>query len=98
MIQRFKRFDDRATDFLTGRKVSPPMNERRICSCCGQRIVKGWIMDNGDNVGEDCEDIISRFGSDVVCFKATLADFAARWLRSTGQKLKPAISGYLAAI
>lgn len=42
-----KRFDDRETCFHTGKKISPPMIERRQCACCGLRIVKGYIVEIG---------------------------------------------------
>jgi len=64
-----KHFDDRSTDFASGKKVSPPMAERRLCDCCGQRIVKGWFTTVG-TVGEDCEDVLIRASR-----LATFADF-----------------------
>lgn len=97
MIRRLKKFDDRAVDFLTGRKVAPSRDQWKTCACCGQKIVKGWEMSNGDVVGEDCEDIISRFTSDVTCFKSTVEQFVEKWARNCG-KMKPSVSGYLAFI
>lgn len=84
-----KRFDDRQVCFHTGKKVSPPTSERKICSCCGQRIVKGFILDIG-YVGEDCADIINRCISDKRCFNSTVEEFIAKWSKTCG-KMKPAI-------
>lgn len=96
MIHRSRRFDDRVADFLTGRKVSPPMDERRICACCGQRIVKGWILSNADHVGDDCEVVITR-AADAKQYGGLYSaeEFAAQWKRTTGWTLKPAVFGYL---
>ncbi|MEV2047993.1 hypothetical protein ABZQ43_32990 [Pseudomonas aeruginosa] len=48
-----KRFDDRAICFHSGKKISPPMNERRLCACCGLRIVKGLAV-----AGAECNTVI----------------------------------------
>ena len=71
------KFDDRAVCFHTGKKISPPMNERKICACCGQRIVKGEILEIG-HVGDDCADIIRRRLSDKVCFQSTVEEFIVK--------------------
>ena len=97
MIHATKRFDDRQVDFATGKRVSPPLLDRRLCDCCGQRIVKGWIMTNGMPVGDDCEDIIVRASSDKVGLRAVdVGQFAANHKRATGWMLKPAVRGYIA--
>lgn len=98
MIRIGRRFDDRAVDFLSGRKVSPPMSERRVCDCCGQRIVKGFELADGGSIGEDCEDIIRRASSERQCgFAADVETFDARRKRSIGWTLKPVVRKYLAA-
>lgn len=56
------KFDDRRVDFLTGRKVSPAVEDRKVCDCCRQRIVKGFFTNLG-TVGDDCHDIIRTAGS-----------------------------------
>lgn len=95
-MNRAARFDDRAVDFLSGRKVSPPMEDRRHCACCGLRIVKGFLMSNGDAVGEDCEEIISRATLARSCGHAANAgDFDQHRKRSTGWTLKPAVRSYI---
>ena len=83
------RFDDRTVCFHTGKKISPPTNERKICACCGQWIVKGWILDIG-HVGDDCEDIIRRRKTDANCFNSTAQEFIEKWQKTCG-KMKPAI-------
>lgn len=83
------KFDDRTVCFHTGKRISPPMNERKICACCGQRIVKGEILDIG-HVGEDCAEIIRRRLSDKVCFQSTVEEFIVKWSKVCG-KMKPAI-------
>ncbi|AGL46383.1 hypothetical protein ACR3H8_27615 [Pseudomonas aeruginosa] len=85
-----KRFDDRATCFHSGKKISPPMNERRLCACCGLRIVKGFIVEIG-HVGEDCAGIIERRSRDRDFHGATVKDFAERYKRATGWTIKPAV-------
>lgn len=70
-----KRFDDRTTCFHSGKKISPPMNERRLCACCGLRIVKGFIVEIG-HVGEDCAGIIERRNRDRDFHGGTVKDFA----------------------
>lgn len=96
-MHRTTRFDDRAVDFHSGRKVSPPMSERRICDCCGLRIVKGFTLSNGDSVGEDCEDIISRADLARNCGQvATAEEFDVARKRSSGWTLKPAVRRYVA--
>lgn len=95
-MHRTRKFDDRAVDFLSGRRVSPPMEDRRLCACCGLRIVKGWIMSNGDKVGEDCEEIISRADTARACGHVSTADeFDAARLRSSGWELKSSVKRYL---
>lgn len=84
------KFDDRVTCFHTGKKVSPPMNERKICACCGQRIVKGEIVEIG-HVGDDCADIINRRKTDKTCFGSTTEQFIETWEKAFGGKMKPAI-------
>lgn len=97
MIKATKRFDDRQVDFMSGKRISPPVLDRRLCDCCGQRIVKGWVMNNGMPVGEDCEDIIMRASSSKVGLIASDADqFAVNHKRSTGWTLKPAVRNYIA--
>lgn len=83
------KFDDRVTCFHTSKKISPPTNERKICACCGQRIVKGEILDIG-HVGDDCADIIRRRLSDKACFSSTAEQFIEKWKKICG-KMKPAI-------
>lgn len=83
------RFDDRMTCFHTGKKISPPMNERRICACCGQRIVKGVIVEIGP-VGDDCAEIIIRRKTDKTCFASSAEQFIDKWQKLFG-KMKPAI-------
>jgi hypothetical protein len=97
-MHRTHRFDLRATDFASGKKISPPKSEWRKCACCGLPIVKGFVMSNGESVGEDCEDIISRAGSDKRCgFAADAVAYEARYKRSSGWNLKPAVRRYLSA-
>lgn len=83
------RFDDRTTCFHTGKKISPPTNERKICACCGQRIVKGEILPIG-YVGDDCADIIRRRESDKRGFESTAEQFIDKWQKTCG-KMKPVI-------
>lgn len=90
-----RRFDDRQNCFLSGKKVSPPMNERRKCACCGIRIVKGLIVEIG-HVGEDCADIIWRYQYDAKLLGLSVDDFNAKLKRSTGWTLKPAVQRTLA--
>lgn len=85
-----RRFDDRKKCFLSGKMVSPPMDERRLCACCGLRIVKGSIVEIG-HVGEDCADIIRRYQYDAKLQEMSVDDFVARYKRSTGWMLKPAV-------
>lgn len=85
-----KRFDDRETCFHTGKKISPPMIERRQCACCGLRIVKGYIVQIG-HVGEDCADVILRRNTAKVCHGDTVSESVERYKRTTGWVLKPAV-------
>lgn len=87
-ITSAKKFDDRAVDFLTGRSVSPPMEERRVCDCCGQRIVKGFFTNLG-TIGEDCHSVISRAGW-MASFDAYVED-----QRRIGWGVKPAVGRFL---
>lgn len=89
---RQSHFDDRVTDFASGKKVAPPNDERRKCQACGQKIVKGWIMTNGDHVGEDCEDILHRA---KVTSLGSLDEFLAQYKRSSGLTIKPAVQDYI---
>lgn len=91
-----KRFDDRATCFHTGKKISPPMIDRKLCACCGLRIVKGYIVEIG-HVGEDCADLIQRRKSDKAMFGSTIEEFAARYKKQTGWDIKPSIRKTLEA-
>lgn len=87
-IQTATKFDDRAVDFLTGRKVSPRFEDRKICDCCGQRIVKGFITNLG-TVGEDCKDVIYR-----AQYMPSFDDYAESQ-RRIGWSVKPAIARFL---
>lgn len=82
------RFDDRTVDFLTGRKVSPPLENRRVCECCKQRIVKGFLTNFGP-IGEDCYDVILSAG-----FLSSYQEYADRQ-RAIGWSVKPAIAKFL---
>jgi len=85
-----KRFDDRETCFHTGKKISPPMGERRQCACCGLRIVKGYILGIG-HVGEDCANLIQRRNLDKHSRGSTVSEFVEQYKRSTGWMLKPTV-------
>jgi len=87
-ITTAQKFDDRAVDFLTGRKVSPPMECRKVCECCGQRIVKGFITNLGP-IGEDCREVIRAAGR-----VQTFADYEAGQ-RRIGWGVKPVIARFL---
>lgn len=88
-IQTAKRFDDRAVDFLTGRKVSPPMEDRKVCDCCHQRIVKGFFTNLG-TVGDDCYEVIH-----AAARKESLEVFLSDLKRSTGWGVKPVVGRFL---
>lgn len=95
-MRRVTKFDDRRVDFLTGKKVSPPMEDRRQCACCNLRIVKGWILDNGDQVGEDCEDVISRADMQRRSgFSVTVYEFDDARHKSIGWRLKATVKNYI---
>lgn len=85
-----KTFDERQTCFHTGKKISPPMNERKLCACCGLRIVKGYIVEIG-HVGEDCGNLIQRRKGEKTMFGRTVEEFAALWKRQTGWTIKPSV-------
>lgn len=85
-----KPFDDRQTCFHTGKKISPPMAERKLCACCGLRIVKGYIVEIG-HVGEDCGMLIQRRKSDKAMFSTNVEEFVAKYKKQTGWDLKPAV-------
>lgn len=82
------KFDDRAVDFHTGRKVSPPLENRKVCECCKQRIVKGFLTNLGP-IGEDCRDVIRSAGR-----VSSYQDYADRQ-RAIGWSVKPAIAKFL---
>lgn len=88
-IQAAKKFDDRAVDFLTGRKVSPPMEDRKVCDCCHQRIVKGFFTNLG-TVGDDCYEVIR-----AAARKESLEVFLSDLKRSTGWGVKPVVGRFL---
>ncbi len=87
-LQTAKKFDDRTVDFLTGRKVSPPMEDRKVCDCCGQRIVKGFFTNLG-TVGDDCKEVIHR-AQHLSSLQAYVDD-----QRRIGWSVKPAIARFL---
>lgn len=96
-MRRVKMFDLRSVDFASGKRVSPPKSEWRTCACCGLPLVKGWEMSNGDSVGEDCEDTISRATMDKDCGAAKdIEEYATRYSR-TGWKLRASVKRYIAA-
>lgn len=73
------------------------MADRRLCACCGLRIVKGFVMNNGDAVGEDCEEIISRANTARSCgFAASAEAFDEQRKRSSGWTMKPKVRAYVA--
>lgn len=87
-ITTAKKFDDRMVDFLTGRKVSPALEDRKVGDCCGQRIVKGFFTNLG-TVGDDCEIVIRR-----AQWMPTFGEFVADQKR-IGWGVKPAIGRFL---
>jgi len=87
-ITTTKKFDDRMVDFLTGRKVSPAMEDRKVCDCCQQRIVKGFFTNLG-TVGDDCHEVIRR-AQYLPSFAAYADD-----QRRIGWGVKPAIAKFL---
>lgn len=87
-ITTAKKFDDRSVDFFTGRKVSPPLADRKVCDCCGQRIVKGFFTNLG-TVGEDCHEVIRR-----AQYLPSLQDYVDDQ-RRIGWSVKPAIAKFL---
>lgn len=89
MFNTSKKFDDWCTDFRTGRKVSPPVEDRKICDCCGQRIVKGFITGMG-TFGDDCREIVIRAQSANSLEKYTELQSKIGW------RIKPAIAKFLA--
>jgi hypothetical protein len=87
-ITNARKFDDRQVDFLTGRKVSPPMADRKVCDCCGQRLVKGYHTNLG-TVGDDCYEEIRRAGW-MQSFDVYVAD-----MKRVGWSVKPAIARFM---
>lgn len=87
-ITAAKKFDDRMVDFLTGRKVSPAMEDRKVCDCCQQRIVKGFFTNLGA-VGDDCYEVIRR-AQYLPSFTAYADD-----MKRVGWSVKPAIAKFL---
>lgn len=85
-----KPFDDRETCFHTGKKISPPMIDRKLCACCGLRIVKGYIVEIG-HVGEDCAALIQRRKSDKAMFGSSVDEFVNKYKKQTGWDIKPAV-------
>ncbi|WP_288080675.1 hypothetical protein [Pseudomonas sp.] len=73
-----KRFDDRQTCFHTGKKISPPMIDRRRSACFGLRIVKGVIVEVGP-VGEDCAALIQQRLADKALHGSTVEQFVERY-------------------
>jgi len=65
MINRASKFSLKQVDFASGKKVSPPREFWEVCDCCGKAIVQGFKMSNGDKVGDDCEEVISRAMSNI---------------------------------
>ena len=90
-ISTAKKFDDRAIDFLSGRKISPPMADRRLCDCCGQRIVKGFFTNLG-TIGEDCREVIRRAE-----WMASIDEYIEDQ-RRIGWGVKPAVRRFLAEV
>ena len=88
VISNVKRFDDGRRDFYTGRRVSPPVSQRRRCECCGLPIVKGYTTSIG-TMGEDCY-LIAREAQNL----PSLEHLAARY-SSMRLTLRPRISRFL---
>ena len=88
VICNVKRFDDGRRDFYTGRRVSPPVSQRRRCECCGLPMVKGYTTSIG-TMGEDCY-LIAREAQNV----PSLGHLAARY-SSMRLTLRPRISRFL---
>jgi hypothetical protein len=65
MIQQVKKFSLKQRDFASGKMISPPREFWEKCDCCGKAIVQGYVMSNGDKVGDDCELVISRAMSNI---------------------------------
>lgn len=86
-----KKFDDRAVDFRTGKRVSPPMADRRVCDCCHQRIVKGFVTNLG-TVGDDCYEVIR-----AASRKESLESFLKDLKKTTGWGVKPVVGQFLQA-
>lgn len=55
MLQRLKSFTLKEKDFHSGKMVSPPREFWKKCDCCGKPIVQGVVLNNGDHIGNDCE-------------------------------------------
>lgn len=89
-FQVTRRFDDRSVDFRTGKKVSPPMIDRKVCDCCKQRIVKGAFTTIG-TLGDDCVEVARR-ASWLPSFEAYVAS-----QRAIGWSVKPAVGRFLQA-
>lgn len=85
-----KRFDDRQICFHSGKKISPPMERRRVCACCGLRIVKGMIAEVG-HVGEDCALVIERRQRERQYHDQTVVEFVDAYKRKTGWNLRPSV-------
>jgi hypothetical protein len=60
MITKVKTFSLKTVDFASGKKVSPPREFWESCDCCGKKIVQGVVMSNGDKIGDDCYEVVSR--------------------------------------
>lgn len=88
-MQIIRSFDDRQRDFMSGRLVSPPIEERQRCACCRLPIVKGYVTSSGP-LGDDCTLHVQQSKK-----YTSVDDYETWWKRSTGWGLKPAVRKFL---
>lgn len=80
-------FDDRT--FVSGAFLSSPEgDDRKQCACCGQRIVKGFIIAQGP-IGEDCAKLIGDFKVANNIYKTTVEQFVTSRRANYAREIKP---------
>ena len=58
-LNTIREYDIRPRDFDSGKRLAATPEMMRDCQCCGRKIVHVYVLENGTEVGSECQGVIS---------------------------------------
>lgn len=58
-LNTVREYDIRPRDFQSGKRLAVVPEMMHECGCCGRKIVHVYVLENGVEVGSECQGVIS---------------------------------------